>query len=54
MYVGVDPYKFIEEKDELKRVLLVEAADEVLKKMEIRDHNLATEIANKLSKIFEG
>jgi hypothetical protein len=52
--VGIDPYRFIEETDQLKKTLVTEAVDEALAKMQKRDHNLAIDIANQVGKLLEG
>jgi hypothetical protein len=52
--VGIDPFMYLEEKDDLKRYIYAEIAQEAIRIRERRDHSLAVDIANQVGKTFGG
>jgi hypothetical protein len=52
-FFGLDPFKFLNCRDPVERMIFIEMAKYLQKMHEVRDHNLAVEIANQVGRLFK-
>jgi hypothetical protein len=52
-FFGLDPIKYLNLSDPVERALYQEVATRLKELHEIRDHNLAVEIANQVGRLFK-
>jgi hypothetical protein len=51
--LGLDPFRYLETRDMLERVMLIELYNHTQRVRKIHDHNLAVEIANQVGQLFK-
>ena len=52
-YLGFDPWRFLNCRDPIEMAIYQGVAKEVKRLQDIRDHNLAVNIANQVGRLFK-